>query len=208
MSLLMVSTSVVASACDLSCLLHQAQPDCHARGSATAKEAGMSMSTGVAMDMGPSESQRMTPPRDGTGTAAQESMSMPADMDMGSERRDSPVAVNARTNAKPSHLMPMPPRPEMATVRLLRAAKPGMETSVMPDHSWTLSTCTDETCSRISASASLPSADHHCQPNALRRLAIRASSPVNPWTEFPWIRPGTSPPESAAAKRLATILRI
>ena len=51
LSALMVAASVSASACDLSCWLHQAQSDCHSVDSTNSKQTTMKMSSTMDMDM-------------------------------------------------------------------------------------------------------------------------------------------------------------
>ena len=179
LSLLMASTTVSVPACDLSCWLRQTHPDCHAGGSASAKEAGMS----------------------------KDSMSMPADMDMGPDLSDSSMATDIRINVTPGRSMTMSPQLEMATERFMRAPQAGMGTNAIPDHSRTLSSCTHETCSQISASTSPPRADQG-QPDFLHCMPIHVSSPVNLRADSHWIGPGTPPPEILPTEVLATILRI
>lgn len=134
-------------------------------------------------------------------------MSMRPGMDMGPDQTESPMEPDATMNAAPGHSMAMPPQQEMATHRFEQATKPEMKTVAMRDHSNSMSSCSHETCSQISTSASPPRADHS-QPNSLDRIAISISIPANLWIAFHWIRPGIPPPKLLTANRLATILRI
>ena len=141
------------------------------------------------------------------GTEPRDSMAMPADMDMSSDDNNSSEASDTTIKATTDYLMLMPPHPEMAIERLLPEARPGMEKSAMPDRSRTVSSCTHETCSQISASTSPPTPQHPGH-DALCSVASIASSLLNVRTDFHWIRPGTPPPLSATADQLATILRV
>lgn len=58
MSIFMISTSVSASACDLSCWLHRSHSDCHAARSVSKDDMAMSMPSD--MDMRPDRSDGMT----------------------------------------------------------------------------------------------------------------------------------------------------
>ena len=91
--------------------------------------------------------------------------------------------------------------------RFEQATKPATRTDTMHDHSKGMSSCTHETCSQLSTSASPPGADHS-QPNSLHRLAVSISSPVNLLVSFHWVRLGTPPPKLLTADRLITTLRI
>jgi len=134
-------------------------------------------------------------------------MSMPPGMDMGSDQTESPMGPDTIMSATPGHSMPMSPQQEMTTRRLEQVSKLEMRTGAMHDHSKSVSSCTHETCSQVSASASPPGADHS-QPNSLHGIASSISSPVNLWTDFYWVRLGNSPPKLLPANRLVTTLRI
>jgi hypothetical protein len=179
LSLLMVSTSASASACDLSCWFYQEHSDCHTAGSAP-EDQESAMSAPSNMDMGPG-------------------------MNMGAAGSERMMAPDQPANAKPDHSMS--PKMDMTTRRFEQATKPELSTSAMPDHSMTLSSCTHETCSQISASASPPNADHS-QPNSLYWIATDISNPGNLWTGFHSIRPGPPPPKILAVPHLTTTLRI
>jgi hypothetical protein len=207
LSLLMFSNVVSASACDLECWLGQANSDCHDGGSATAREADMSMSPSMVMHVNRDETGRTdgTPGR--TITDPEDSMAMPADMDMGPDGDDSAFGTDAGINATPSTLMFMSKQLDIMTELLVREQKPVMEESAMPDHSRTVSSCTHETCSQISVSTSPPKAQHS-DHDALCSVASSASSLLNIRTDFHWIRPGTPPLENATVDHLAAILRV
>jgi hypothetical protein len=134
-------------------------------------------------------------------------MSMPAGMDMGSDRTESPIGPDTAMSATPGHSMPMSPQQETATRRLEQVSKLETRTGAMHDHSKSVSACTHETCSQVTASASPPGADHS-QPNFLHRIASSISSLVNLWPDFHWVRLGTPPPKLLTADSLISILRI
>ena len=206
LSLLMFSTSVSASACDLACWLHQAHSDCHDGGSA-AQEADASMSPGMVMHVNRDQAQRMEGNPGRMVTEPKDPMATAADMDMGSDGSDNALGTDAATNATPRHLMFMSQQPDVITEPLVREQKPVMEESAVPDHSRTISSCTHETCSQISASTSPPKAQHS-DHDALCSVASSASSLLNVRTDFHWVRPGTPPPLIATVADLATILRV
>lgn len=134
-------------------------------------------------------------------------MSMPPGMDMGSEQSESPTGSDMVVVAVRGHSMSMSPQQEMATRRLEQATKPVTRTDTSDDHSKGVSSCTHETCSQLSTSASPPGADHS-QPNSLHWLAVSISSSVNLLVSFHWVQLGTPPPRLLTADRLITTLRI
>jgi hypothetical protein len=206
LSLLMVSTSVSASACDLSCWLHQAHADCLTVGSVTADKDGAAMSMPSDMDMHPVESERMVGAHIGADATAVP-MSMPADMDMGPDDSNSMASSDANLNARPGQTLAMPPQLEGVTESFGRAAKAEMGTRAMLNHSGTLSSCMHEPCSQTSMSVSPPTGDHS-QTSSLHWMPIGISNPVSLWIGFHWIRPGTPPAKILAVDHLTTTLRI
>ena len=136
-----------------------------------------------------------------TASKGDTAMSMPPGMDMGSDQTESSMGPT------PGHSMPMSPQQEMATQRLEQLSKLEMRRDATHDHSKSVSSCTHETCSQISASASPPGADHS-QPNSLHQIAINISSSVNLGIIFHSIRLGTPPSKHLTAYRLVTTLRI
>jgi hypothetical protein len=134
-------------------------------------------------------------------------MSMPPGMDMGSDQTGGSMRPDTVMNATSGRSMSMSTQQEKASQRFERATAPDMNTGAAQDHSKSVSSCTHETCSQVSTSASPPRADHS-QPNSPHRVAIGNSSPANLWTSFHWIRPGTPLPQLLTADRLVTILRI
>jgi len=102
LSLLMVSTSVSASACDLSCWLHQAHFDCHtASSSTTLEETPMSMSPD--MDMSSNHSESMIQPDAGMNAIPGHSMPMSPELRMATERFESATKPELRTSALHNH---------------------------------------------------------------------------------------------------------
>src|ERR1017187_2050718 len=89
LALLIVSTSVSASACDLSCWLRQTHSDCHAVNSAIAgkDDTAMSMPPGMdtGMDMGSDHNESTTGPAM-TATRLGHSMLMFPQMGMATDR--------------------------------------------------------------------------------------------------------------------------
>ena len=134
-------------------------------------------------------------------------MSMPAGMDMGSDQSESPTGSDTVMGTVPGHYMSMSPQQEMATRRFEQATKPATRTDTLHDHSKGISSCTHETCSQLSTSASPPGADHS-QPNSLHRVAVNISSPANLLVSFYWVQLGTPPPKPLTTDRLITTLRI
>jgi hypothetical protein len=134
-------------------------------------------------------------------------MSMTPGMDMGSDQTEGPMGPDTAMSAVPGHSMSMSPQQEMATQRFEEATKPEMRTGTLHDHSKSLSSCTHEMCSQVSASASPPGADHS-PPNSLHRIASGISSPVNLWIDFHRVRLGTPLPKLLTADCLITTLRI
>jgi hypothetical protein len=154
-------------------------------------------------------SHRAHPDCHSSATAGKEdsAMTMPPRMDMGSDDGESSMVPDTVTNAMPGHSMFLSPQQEMAIQGIEQATKPEMSTGAMQDHSKSVSSCTHETCSQDSVSASPPRPDHS-QLDSLHWIAISISSPVNLWVSFHWIRPGTSPPKLLADGRLIPTLRI
>jgi len=161
-----------------------------------------------ACDLSCSSHQARSDCHSSTATSKEDTaMSMTPGMDMGSDQTEGPMEPDTAISATPGHSMPMSPQQEMATRRLEQVSKIEMRTGALHDHSNTVSSCTHETCSQVSASASPPSA-HHSQPSSLHRIASSISSPVNLRTDFRWVQLGTPLPKLLTAVSLITILRI
>jgi hypothetical protein len=145
----------------------------------------------------------------GSATASDDAtvMSMPPGIDMGSDQTESPTGTDTVMSATPGHSMPMSPQQEMATQRFEQGTKSDMKTAAIHVHSKSMSSCTHETCSQLSASTSPPNADHS-QPNSLHWIAVSISSPVNLWVGFHWAVLRTLPSKLLTADRLITTLRI
>jgi hypothetical protein len=176
LSVLLVCTPLSASACDLSCWLHQTASDCHSASLAAEADQGM-MSASSAMDMS-SEA----------GTS--------------SHVTQSHANLDHRVNASTHHLVSA----QMDMVRGSRKIiqKSEESSSATFDHSRTLSPCSHETCSQASASASPPKAGGD-QPAYLHCAAIGGWSPANFLTSSPRLAPGTSPPILLAVDLLTTL---
>jgi hypothetical protein len=201
LSLLMVSTSVSASACDLSCWLNHAYSDCH-----TETKDGAAMSMSLDMDMHSGESEHTVEPQMGAD-ATIDSMPMPADIDMGSDGSDSMAGADAYLNARAGHFMAMSPQLEGVIETSVRVAKGEMGGRTMLNRSGSLSPCMHEPCSQTSMSVSPPTGDRS-QPTSLYWMPTGISSPFNIWTSFHWTRPGTPPPKILAVDHPTTTLRI
>ena len=176
LSVLLVCTPLSASACDLSCWLHQTASDCHSASSATEADQRM-MSASSAMDMS-SEAE--------TSSHVTQSHAGPDH------------SVNASTHHSMSTQMDM----GRGSRKIMQ--KSGESSSAMFDHSKTLSPCSHETCSQASASASPPRARGD-QPAYLHCAAIDGWSPANLFTSSPRLAPGTSPPILLAVDLLTTL---
>ena len=134
-------------------------------------------------------------------------MAMPPGMVMGSDQSESPMVPDTVVGAVPGHSMSVSPQQEMATRRFEQASKPATRTDTLHDHSKGMSSCTHETCSQLSTSASPPGSDHS-QPDSLHWLAVSISSPVNLFVSFHWVQLGTPPPKILAVAHLTATLRI
>jgi hypothetical protein len=206
LSLLMVSTSVSASACDLSCWLHQAHSDCSTVGAATANIGSAAMSMPSDMEMPQGEGERMAGPHLGEEDTTA-SMSMAPDMDMGTDHSEHMASSGANHFASLSHSVVMPPQLEGMPESFVRVAKAELGTRAVLNNSGTLSSCLHEPCSQSSMSVSPPTADHS-QPSSLHWMPTSVSNPVNIWSAFRWINPESPPAIVLAVDHLMTTLRI
>ena len=198
LSLLMVSTSVSASACDLSCWLNQANSDCH-----TETKLGATMSMSSDMDIRAGKSELVAGPQMGADPMTN-SMPMASDMDMAGDDSGSTAGADTKLHAIPGHSTAMAPQIEAVTETSVRLAKDAMGGRV---NSGSLSPCMHEPCSQTSMSVSPPTVDHS-QPSSQHWVPTGISNPVNIWTTFHWAKPGTSPPKILAVDHLTTTLRI
>src|SRR2546427_6173775 len=128
LSLLLVCTPLSASACDLSCWLHQTASDCHSASSATEAD------------------QRMMP--------ASSAMDMSSEAETNSHVTQSRAGLDHSVNASTHHSMST--QMDMVRGSLQVIKKSDVSSSATFDHSKTLSPCSHETCSQASASASPP----------------------------------------------------
>jgi hypothetical protein len=204
LSVLMILTSVSASACDLSCWLRKAHSDCHATGSAAqSEEIAMAMSS--PMDMRPGR-QPVVASHMHADATTDDSMAMSPNMDMGPYDGKSAAGPGGARSAAPRHSMSMSPQLEGTTERFVRVSKAEARMA-MPDHSGTLSSCKHEPCRQASISASPPTGDHP-QPISVHWMPTSISNPANLWIDRSWIGPGPPPPKIPAAVRLTTALKI
>jgi hypothetical protein len=134
-------------------------------------------------------------------------MTMSPDMDMGPDQGEGTMRSDAGMNPGPGHSMVMSPQLQMDTERFEPATAPETGTSAMHDHSKSVSSCTHETCSQVSVSASPPPTDLS-RPSHQQWMAIRVLSPDNLYITFYRIRLQTPPPKMLAPDRLTTTLRI
>ena len=176
LSVLMVSTSLSASSCDLSCWLHQTPSNCHSARSATEDNHRM-MSPSSAMDMS-------------------------SEAEMSSHATQSNAGPDRSVNASARHSMSA--QMDMVRGSLQVIEKSDVSSSAKFDHSKTLSPCSHETCSQTSASPSPPRTSQ-AQPVYLHCAAIKVSSPANLSTSSHRIAPGTPPPINLAVDLLPTL---
>ena len=99
--LMMISTSISASVCDLSCWFLQAQADCHSSSSLTPRDE-MAMSMPASMDMGSDQSSTAAG-TDAGATASPHSMAMPSQMQMVTERFGNLTKRETGGSSIPSH---------------------------------------------------------------------------------------------------------
>jgi hypothetical protein len=99
LSLLVISTSVSASACDLSCWLHQIHSDCHHGSSAANSKDDMAMSMPPDMDMGSDHSGSSMGPDTVVSATPAPSMSMSPQIEMAAERFDHATKPDMRASA-------------------------------------------------------------------------------------------------------------
>jgi hypothetical protein len=189
LSLLMVSTSVSASVCDLSCWLRRAHSDCHAGGSEMAGNAATAMSMPADMDMGPGSDEGMT-----TSMIPGATVTTPSDLIS--------ISIQMRMN------MPMFAPAQRVTGRFEYAAKAEAGSDAMPSHSKTISSCSHEPCAQIWGSASPPPGADRLRENPRHLTTMSVSRPASVSTSFQQICVKTSPPELLAIQPLVTSLRI
>ena len=101
LSLLMFSSSVSASACDLSCWLRQARPDCHGGDPGATKQADMSMSSD--MDMGPEHGHSAMATNITTHVAPRQVISMSPQAEIVTHRIMRAAEPGMRTEDMPDH---------------------------------------------------------------------------------------------------------
>jgi hypothetical protein len=191
-SVLMVSTSLSASACDLSCWLRQAPSDCHSGSSATeGNQRTMSAtSSSSAMDM----------------SSAAEMSSHAAQSDAGTDH-----IVNAGAyQSMPVHSMSAQMNMVGSSLQVIRKSE--LRSSAAFDHSNgrsnRLSLCSHETCSQVSASpprASRAQVSYLACLAYLHCAAIPISTLANLSTGSRRITSETPPPINLAVDLLTTL---
>jgi hypothetical protein len=180
LSLFMVSTSASGIACDLSCSLGRMHFDC-------------AMATSPMMQTGAADS-------------------MSSEMEMGNMEMGSGISVRPTQpilvmNPPSGHAETMYSHLSMAE---LWEPMSGLAPSDTSDRSEPLVSCTLESCSQISASASPPGADHSV-PSFLNGETIHLSTRItlSIWTEVPSVVTSeTPPPVILSGVQLLTALRI
>jgi hypothetical protein len=186
LSLLMVTTSVSASVCDLSCWLRRAHSDCHGASSATNDNA-MAMAMPMDMGAGTHDSAEMGEPDTATVTTPGNFVSMTDRMRMS---------------------MPMFAQAQKVTGRFEYAAKAEAGSDSMPGHSKTISSCSHEPCAQIWGSASPPPGADRLRVNSRHFTTMSVSRPASVSMSFQQICIKASPPELLAIQPLVTSLRI
>lgn len=208
LSLLLISSSASASACDFSCWLRQTSNDCHAAGQ-VATEANMSTSSTMAMDM--SASKNSQTPSDVPGTAAPDDSMAGMDMTSSNTSSNEPMAVDIKMDmnmdAQVGSFMSMLSSADMPGKYSMHVPVPVMEINAAHHHSGPFSSCTHETCSQISASASPPHANH-VDVSFLNCIHVYLPAPINLVRFLQKASPGTSPPQVLLPDSLAAVLRI
>ncbi len=142
-----------------------------------------------------------------TTTDNQAPMSMSEDMDMSSDQSEPMIGPHTRLNATPSHPMSMFSETGMSSKRFELPTQPRSDTTATPDHSKNVSSCTQEVCSQVPASASPPRPDLY-QPHHQLWMATRVVSPQSLYIDFHRIRLETPTSKILAADRLTSTLRI
>jgi hypothetical protein len=175
LSAFMVFAPLSASACDLSCWLHQTAPDCHSAVQAT--EPSQNSISASPMDMS-AEGGMNSPGLQHEATADYKVSttthhSMTAQMDV----IRGPLEVNRNDANSNSGL----------------------------NHSKKLYRCAHETCSQASASASPPSASGHQPACLQYSIDVNGGNPANLLTISQEAAPGTAPPITPAADLLTTL---
>jgi hypothetical protein len=189
LSILMVSTSVSASVCDLSCWLRRADSGCHTGGSDMAGSMAAALSMPPDMDMGPGSDESMT-----VSTTPGATVTTPGNL------------VSISTQMRMS--MPMFAPAQKVTGRFEYAAKAEAGADSMPGHSKTISSCSHEPCAQIWGSTSPPPGAGRRQVKSQHSTTMSISRPASVSLTFQQICIKTSPPELLAIRPLVTSLRI
>lgn len=206
LSLFMVSTSVSASACDLSCWLHQTYSDCNNAGAVATNKDGAAMSMSSGMDMRHDPSERIVGPHLSEG-AVTDAMPMGPKTDLGTDDSNGMASSESHLITKLGHAMAMPPQFEVVTERFMRVAKAELAARPELNPSGTPSSCLHEPCSQSWISVSPPPGDHS-QPGALQRTLTGILNPANVWPGLRRINFESPPSKILAGDPLTTTLRI
>lgn len=176
LSAFMVFAPLSASACELSCWLHQTDSDCHSAVQATE----------------PSQSSISAP----------SAMDMSAEGGMSSPGLQHEAAADYTVSATAHHSMTA----QMDVVRgPLEVNRNEANSNSGFNHSKTLSRCAHETCSQASASASPPSASGNQPAYHQHSIDVNGGNPANFLRISPGAAPGTAPPIMPAAGLLTTL---
>lgn len=190
LSLLLISTPMSASACDLSCWLRSTHSACHTIRSAT-EDYETPRSAHSGMDMN-----------------SQTNMGSPhkvARMNLVCERPERGARLSRRVN-KAGSVHSMYPQIALATKRFADNMKPKFSSTALHSDSAAFSSCENEACSQTLISASPPGASQ-CQPNSADSVGAGVSICIPLGQEFDLIAPRIPPPK-ALPNDFATILRI
>jgi hypothetical protein len=205
LSLLLISSSASASACDFSCWLRQTGNDCHATGT----EANLSTSSTMAMDM--SARGNLQTPSDVPGTADLDDSMAGMDMTSSNTLSNEPMAVDIKMemnrDAQVGSFMPMLSSADMPEEYSTHIPVSALAINAAHRHSGTSSLCAHETCSQIAASASPPHADHR-NVSLLNYVHVYLAVAINLNCFRQKASPGTSPPQVPLPDGLAAVLRI
>jgi hypothetical protein len=133
---------------------------------------------------------------------ADTAVSMSPDMNMAPDQTS--TGPDAGVNAAPPNSRSVLPDTDTAFEHFEYATKPESGGGSTPEHSKSISSCSQEACSQVWVSDSVPGLDH-ARHDFLGWTAIGIPGLLNMKVGAPWARLRASPPE---IPRLATTLRI
>ena len=195
LSLLMASTSASASVCDLSCWLHQFNPDCHNAASAPADD-GMTMVTSPTMPM--DSSMQM-------GSMSMDSAEIGSGMNMGGGQTEGLPMSRRVAQTKSFHFMPV--SMDTITDSFQWASHLGFGSSPCHGHSQKTSSCIHAACVQNSSSAYPPNL-RQSQPNFLQTAPVGILDCSIFWTVSNRIAFPSPPADTVSVAHLSTTLRI